>query len=226
MAARIKICGLNDDAGYEATLRAGADWAGFVFYPASPRAVSPSRAAALIARGGAAARPVPVGLIVDAADAEIAAILAEAPLGLLQLHGSETPERCAAIRARFGLPVMKALGVSGAADLRRLEDYAPAVDRFLLDAKPPPGASLPGGNAVSFDWRLLSGRPIPRPWMLAGGLDPANVATALRISGAPAVDVSSGVERARGVKDPARIAAFAAAVRQAAAPLPPGPVAG
>ncbi|MFZ6762395.1 phosphoribosylanthranilate isomerase [Pseudoroseomonas sp. WGS1072] len=225
MAARIKICGLNDAEGYDATLRAGADWAGFVFYPASPRAVTPSRAAALIARGGAAA-PVPVGLVVDAADDEIAAILAEAPLGLLQLHGSETPERCAAIRARFGLPVMKALGVSGAADLRRLEDYAPAVDRFLLDAKPPAGANLPGGNAVSFDWRLLSGRPIPRPWMLAGGLDPANVATALRISGAPAVDVSSGVERARGVKDAARIAAFAAAVRQAAVPLPPRPVTG
>jgi phosphoribosylanthranilate isomerase len=134
-------------------------------------------------------------------------------LDLLQLHGEETPARCAEIRARFGRPVMKALGIAGPADFALLDAYAPVVDRFLLDAKPLPGATLPGGNATVFDWRLLAGRHIPHPWLLAGGLTADNVAEAIRVSGAPGVDVSSGVERARGVKDPARIAAFVAAAR-------------
>jgi len=212
---QVKICGINDAAGYDAALRGGADWVGFVFYPPSPRAVAPAAAAALAARGGGGRRPRHVGLLVDASDAEIAAVLDEVPLDLLQLHGRESPERCAAIRRRFNLPVMKALGIAGPEDLALLADYAPAVDRFLLDAKPPPGATLPGGNATSFDWPLLAGRTIPRPWLLAGGLTPANVASAIRASGAEAVDVSSGVERMRGVKDPVLVAAFIAAAQGA-----------
>ena len=210
---QVKICGLNDAAGYDAAVAAGADYIGFVFYPPSPRAVSPAQAAALAARhqGG----PRRVGLLVDATDAEIEAILAAVPLDILQLHGDETPNRAAAVRLRFGLPVMKALGIAEAADLAQLARYAPVVDMFLLDAKPPPGAALPGGNAASFDWTLLAGQAIPRPWLLAGGLTPGNVAAAIGLSGAPGVDVSSGVELARGVKDPARIHAFIQAARSA-----------
>lgn len=213
----VKICGVNDEAGFDTAVAAGADLLGFVFYPPSPRAVTPERAAALSARApqGAGDRPLRVGLFVDADDALLEAVLAGLPLDLLQLHGEETPARAAAIRARFGRPVMKALGIGEPADLARLAAYAPAVDRFLLDARPPPGASLPGGNATAFDWRLVTGRPIPRPWLLAGGLTPANVARAVRESGAPGVDVSSGVERARGVKDPALIRAFVGAARGA-----------
>ncbi len=205
----VKICGVRDAAGFDAAAEAGAAMVGFVFYPPSPRAVTPEQAAALSARieGG----PVRVGLFVDPTDAEIAAALAAVPLGLIQLHGAESPERCAAIRARFGVPVMTALGIGEAADFAALDAYAPVVDRFLLDAKPPAGASLPGGNAAAFDWRLTAGRVIPRPWLLAGGLTPETVAEAIRQSGAAGVDVSSGVERARGVKDPARIRAFVGA---------------
>jgi phosphoribosylanthranilate isomerase len=160
--------------------------------------------------------PGKVGLFVDPTDDQIAAVLAALPLDLIQLHGEETPARCAAVRARFGLPVMKALGIAAASDLDALADYAPAVDRFLLDAKAPPGAPLPGGNAAAFDWTLTAGRVIPRPWLLAGGLTPLNVAAAIAASGAPGVDVSSGVEKARGVKDPALIAAFIGAARDGA----------
>lgn len=207
---QVKVCGINDAEAYDAASRAGADMVGFVFYPPSPRFVSPAQAGALAARSGTGRRPLCVGLFVDASDEEIAAVLEEVPLGLLQLHGEETPERAAAIRARFGLPVMKALGIASEADFALLDAYAPAVDRFLLDAKPPKGASLPGGNAVSFDWSLLAGRAIPRPWMLAGGLTPVNVAAAIRATRATAVDASSGLERTRGVKDPVLIATFVA----------------
>lgn len=204
----VKICGVNDAAGFDAAVAAGADMLGFVFFPPSPRAVTPAEAAALSVRreGG----PLRVGLFVDPTDEAIAAVLDALSLGLIQLHGAEDPARCAAIRARFGLPVMKALGIAAPRDLAALADYAPVVDRFLLDAKPPVGAELPGGNASAFDWSLTAGRAIPRPWLLAGGLTAENVAEALRQSGAPGVDVSSGVEKARGVKDPARIAAFIA----------------
>jgi phosphoribosylanthranilate isomerase len=212
----VKICGVNSAAAFDAALAAGADMVGLVFYPPSPRALTPAGAAALSARGPAAGGPRRVGLFVDPTDAEIAAVLAALPLDLIQLHGAEDPARCAAVRARFGLPVMKALGVATPADLQALAAYAPAVDRFLLDAKPPPGAALPGGNAAAFDWSLTAGRAVPRPWLLAGGLTPENVAEAIRAGGAPGVDVSSGVERARGAKDPARIAAFVAAARDAA----------
>jgi phosphoribosylanthranilate isomerase len=207
----VKICGVNSAAALDAAVAGRADMIGLVFYPPSPRAVSPAQAAELSARypGG----PERVGLFVDPTDDEVAAVLAALPLDLIQLHGAEDPARCAAIRARFGLPVMKAIGIAAPEDLAALDRYAPAVDRFLLDAKPPVGAELPGGNAAAFDWRLTAGRAIPRPWLLAGGLTPENVAEAVRQSGAPGVDVSSGVERARGVKDPARIAAFLAAAK-------------
>lgn len=205
-----KICGINDAAAMAAAAAAGTDMVGFVFFPPSPRAVTPTQAAAIAQPG-----PAKVGLFVDATDDEIAAVLAALPLDVIQLHGEETPARCASVRGRFGLPVMKAIGIASAADLDGLADYAPVVDRFLLDAKAPPGAPLPGGNAAPFDWTLTAGRTIPRPWLLAGGLTPENVAQAIAASGAPGVDVSSGVERARGVKDPARIAAFVAAARGA-----------
>ncbi len=209
----VKICGLNDAAGFDAAVEHGADFLGFVFFAKSPRNVTPAQAATLSARspGG----PLRVALVVDADDAALDAIHASLRPDLWQLHGAETPARCAAIRTRFGLPVMKALGIASAADLDACAAYAPVVDRFLLDAKPPADAALPGGNALSFDWALLAGRAIPRPWLLAGGLDAGNVAEAMRISAAPGVDVSSGVERARGVKDPARIAAFIKAARAA-----------
>lgn len=205
-----KICGLREAATVDAAVAAGADMLGFVFFPPSPRAVTPAMAAPLAERSGAALR---VGLFVDPDDALLEATLATVPLDLLQLHGAETPARCAAIRASFGLPVMKALGIGSRADLAQLAGFAPVVDRFLLDAKAPPGATLPGGNAAPFDWGILAGAAIPRPWLLAGGLTAANVGDAIRVSGAPGVDVSSGVERARGVKDAGLIAAFMAAAR-------------
>jgi phosphoribosylanthranilate isomerase len=206
----VKICGINDAGAMRAAREAGADLVGFVFFPASPRAVAPAQAAALATEG-----PARVGLFVDPTDEAIAEVLGVMRLDLIQLHGEETPARCAAVKARFGIPVMKALGIASRADLDGLAAYAPAVDRFLLDAKAPPGATRPGGNAAPFDWTLTAGIAIPRPWLLAGGLTPENVADAIAVSGAPGVDVSSGVERARGVKDPARIAAFVAAARAA-----------
>jgi phosphoribosylanthranilate isomerase len=204
----VKICGINDAAAMGAAAAAGADLVGFVFFPPSPRAVTGAQAASIAGPG-----PAKVGLFVDPEDALIETVLADLALDIIQLHGEETPARCAAIRAKFGLPVMKALGIATAGDLGQLVDYAPAVDRFLLDAKAPPGAPLPGGNAAPFDWTLMAGRAIPRPWLLAGGLTPRNVADAIRVSGAAGVDVSSGVERARGVKDAALIAAFIGAAR-------------
>ncbi len=210
-AIAVKICGIADPAALRAAAEGGADMVGFVFFPPSPRAVTPAAAAAISAThpGG----PLRVGLFVNPAEETVAEVLAALPLDMLQLHGEETPARCAALRARFGVPVMKAMGVASAADLERLDEYAPVVDRFLLDAKAPPGASRPGGNAAPFDWTLTAGRVVPRPWLLAGGLTPGNVAEAVVASGAPGVDVSSGVERAGGVKDPARIAAFLRAAR-------------
>jgi len=211
MPIEVKICGINDAAAMDAAVAAGADLIGFVFVPASPRAVTPAEAAALSARH--AGGPLRVGLFVDPTDEAIAAALASCRLDILQLHGAETPERAAAIRARFARPVMKAIGVATEQDLAAVAAFAPVVDRFLFDAKPPPGGALPGGNAEPFEWRLLAGRAIPRPWLLAGGLTPGNVAEAIRIAGAPGVDVSSGVERSRGAKDPALIRAFVAAAK-------------
>ena len=206
---RVKICGVRTVGDVAAVAAAGAAYAGLNFYPASPRHVSVAQARVL-------ARAAPAGLCkvaltVDADDATLDAIVAEVPLDMLQLHGHETPERVAELRARYGLPVMKALGVADEADLAAVLDYALVADQLLIDAKPPRNAVLPGGNGLTFDWRLLVGRKWLVPWMLAGGLVAENVAEAVRLTGARQVDLSSGVESAPGVKDAARIAAFMAA---------------
>ncbi len=212
MPIAVKICGLNRPDAVAAAIEGGADFIGFVFYPRSPRAVTPAAAGHLIA--GMSAPVVKVGLFVDADDATIAATLAAAPLDMLQLHGAETPARAAAIRARFGRPVMKVLAVAAPADVAAADAYVAVVDRLLFDAKPPDDPSaLPGGNGLPFDWRLLAGRSWPVPWMLSGGLTAATLDAAVRLTGAPAVDVSSGVEDGPGRKSPAKIAAFLAAAR-------------
>lgn len=209
---RVKICGVNDPAALAAASDAGADWVGFVFFRPSPRFITPAQAAALSAMrpGG----PDRVGLFVDPTDDEVAAVLATVALDALQVYAA--PARAAFLRTRFGRPVWRAVGVGSASDL---PNAAEAVDSFLLDAKAPKGASRPGGNAQSFDWSLLRGWPSPLPWLLAGGLEPGNVGHAIALSGAPAVDVSSGVERAPGVKDPALIRAFVQAAKDATAGL-------
>lgn len=208
----IKICGVTTPEALDAAIAARADHIGFVFFAKSPRNVAPGDAAALAAR--AAGRISRVGLFVDAADSLIAEAVAAARLDVLQLHGSETPERAAQLRARFGLPVWKAVAVASAADIARAEAWAGAADLVLFDAKTPKG-SLPGGMGLAFDWSLLAGWKHRAPWGLAGGLNPANVAEAVRLTGAPLVDTSSGVESAPGVKDAGLIAAFCAAARAA-----------
>ena len=209
MAVQVKICGLTRPQDLDAVVAARAAYAGFVFFAKSPRALSPAQARALtLAAPPGLAR---IGLFVDAEDALIDAVLAEAPLDMLQLHGHESPERLADLRARHGLPIIKAVGVAGAEDLPALTTYGRVADMLLVDAKPPRDAVLPGGNGLSFDWRLIAGRRWPVPWMLAGGLDAGNVADAIALTGARQVDVSSGVESAPGIKDPAKIAAFCAA---------------
>ena len=210
---RTKICGLSTPETVEAAVAAGAGYVGFVFFGKSPRNVSVETARDL-------AVDVPPGiakvaLTVNASDDDLDRIVAAVPLDMLQLHGSETPERVAEIRARHGLPVMKAIGIADAPDLDALDAYAVVADQLLVDAKPPREAVLPGGNGLSFDWRLIANRRWPVPWMLAGGLTPENVAEAVALTGARQVDVSSGVESAPGVKDPDRIAAFLTAARAA-----------
>lgn len=206
MSVQVKICGLNSPVAFDTAVEAGADWVGFVFFPPSPRHVTPSQAASLSGRfhGG----PGRVGLFVDPPDADVAAALHALRLDALQVYAPGA--RAAEIRARFGVPVWQAVGIGSAADL---PGAAEGVDRLLLEAKAPPGAGRPGGNALVFEWSVLRGWRAPLPWMLAGGLTPGNVAAAIAATGAPAVDVSSGVESARGVKDPALIRAFVGAVR-------------
>ena len=208
----IKICGLSTAETLETALLAGADMVGFVFFPPSPRNIAPATAQALA--GIVRNRAAKVALSVDAGDDFLEAVVAALKPDLLQLHGRESPERVAAIRARFGLPVMKAIGVSTAADFAPLAAYEQIADRILFDAKPPKDATRPGGNGAAFDWTLLRDRPIHRPWMLSGGLTLANVAEAVLATGAPGIDISSGVEVRPGVKDPAMIEAF---IRQARA---------
>ena len=205
---QVKICGITAPETLHAAAEAGADWVGFVFFPPSPRALTPAAAAALSATlpGG----PARVGLFVDPTDAEIAATLAEVDLAVLQVHAA--PDRVAALGARFRRPVWQSVGIHTEADLPH---QAAGLDGLLLDAKPPEGAPLPGGNARTFDWTVLQAWHPPVPWLLAGGLTPANVAEAIRISGTPAVDVSSGVESVRGVKDAALIRAFITAAKAA-----------
>ena len=204
MAIEVKICGLRDPEALAAAVVGGAAAVGFVFVPASPRAIAPEAAGRL----ATPASVLRVGLFLDADDAAIAHGVDAAGLDVLQLHGRETPARADEVRQRFGLPVWKAAPVGEPADLEAAARFEGAADRLLFDARPPEGAALPGGNARAFDWSLLAG-PLPKlPWLLSGGLTPDNLAEAVRVSGARAVDVSSGVERRRGVKDPASIRAF------------------
>ena len=207
---RTKICGLTTDAQVEAAVKAGAAYVGFVFFEKSPRNVTTKQARALALRVSDGV--CKVGLVVDPSDAELDAILAEVPIDMLQLHGNESPERVTEVKARYGLPVMKAVGVANVDDLRKLDDYVRVVDQILVDAKPPKNTVLPGGNGLSFDWQLIAGQRWAVPWMLAGGLTPENVAEAVKVTGAQQLDVSSSVETALGVKDEAKIAAFLAAV--------------
>jgi len=211
----VKICGLSNQATLAAALEAGADMVGLVFFPPSPRFVSVSAAAELAeeARG----RAEITALTVDADDRILAEIARTVRPDWLQLHGKETPARVAEIGSRFGIRTMKAIGVSAAADLARANDYAVVADRLLLDAKAPKGAVLPGGNGAPFDWELLRGFRSPLPYMLSGGLTPRNVAEALAVTGAPGVDVSSGVETLPGQKDIGLIRAFVQNARRAAA---------
>lgn len=205
----VKICGLRDAADIAVSVEAGARYIGFNFVPKSVRFVSPglARDLALEVPAGVAK----VGLVLDASDAELDALTALVPLDMLQLHGSESPARVAEVRARYGLPVMKAVGIADASDLAELDRHARVADQILVDAKPPRTGDLPGGNGLTFDWRLIAGRRWPCPWMLAGGLTADNVGEAIRLTGARQVDLSSGVESAPGVKDPALIRAFIAA---------------
>jgi len=210
----VKFCGLRSAADIAAAVAANARYVGFVFFPKSPRSVSIEEATAL-------ALEVPdgickVALTVSADDAFLDALLDTVPIDMLQLHGSETPARVREVKARYGLPVMKAVGVADAGDLDQLDQYMAVADQILVDAKPPKGGDLPGGNGLAFDWRLIAGRKWPKPWMLAGGLTPKNVAEAVRMTGARQVDVSSGVETAPGVKDSALIAGFGQAAQKPA----------
>ena len=202
----VKFCGLRSLDDISAAADAGARYVGFVFFGKSPRNLSLEEAARL-------AIEVPQGickvaLTVDADNAFLDALTGQVALDMLQLHGHETPARVAEIKARYGLPVMKAVGVADADDLPQLDAYLQVADQILVDAKPPKGADLPGGNGLAFDWRLIAGRTWDKPWMLAGGLTPDNVADAARMTGARQVDVSSGVESATGIKDATLIAAF------------------
>ncbi|MCK8465392.1 phosphoribosylanthranilate isomerase [Aliiroseovarius sp. S1339] len=213
MSAIVKICGLKEPQHVKVAASSGARYLGFVFFPKSPRHVSLPDAAALMA-------DVPIGvakvaLTVNADDATLDQIVQETTVDILQLHGSESPERVAHVKARFGLPVMKAIGIAGPDDVAQIDQYASVADQLLIDAKAPKGADLPGGNGVTFDWRLVQRKYWPCPWMLAGGLTPENVAEAARLTGAKQVDVSSGVESAPGIKDEGLIAAFCAAAQAA-----------
>ena len=207
----VKICGLTQPSDVHAVAQAGAVYCGFVFFPNSPRNVSFQQAAAM-----AVEAPIglaKVALTVNADDAFLDALTAAVPLDMLQLHGNETPARVQEVKARYGLPVMKAVGVADATDLPALDDYMKVADQILVDAKPPKNADLPGGNGLTFDWRLIVGRRWAVPWMLAGGLTAENVAEAIRMTGARQIDLSSGVESRPGVKDAAMIDGFMAAVK-------------
>ncbi|MEL7481413.1 MAG: phosphoribosylanthranilate isomerase [Pseudomonadota bacterium] len=208
--AKVKICGLTEPETLRIAVRERADWIGFVFVPESPRAITPEAAETLLMYVGEA---VPVALLVNPDDAQIDRVRA---LGIrtLQLHGGETPEDVARIKARTGAEVWKAIGVSDPSDLARAETYT-AADALLLDAQPPKGAARTGGHGATFDWALLANWTAPKPWLLAGGLTPVNVANAISATDAPAVDVSSGVEHVRGVKSGALIKDFIRAAKSA-----------
>jgi phosphoribosylanthranilate isomerase len=213
MTPTVKICGLSTPATLEAALMAGATMVGFVFFEKSPRNISYEEARALGAQARGRARIV--ALSVDAEDDALSRIVEQLSPDILQLHGCETPSRVTEIRHRFGRPTMKAVGVAGPQDFAAAAPYEGAADFLLIDAKPPTNAVLPGGNGRAFDWALARDFHPRTPWLLSGGLDPANVAAAITLTGARGVDVSSGVESAPGVKDEGRIRAFIAAARGA-----------
>jgi phosphoribosylanthranilate isomerase len=210
MAVAAKICGLSSEAAIAAAVAGGAAYVGFVFYPPSPRSIGPARAGELCAAVPAAVQRV--ALFVDADDTAIRAVLDAAPIDILQFHGGESPERVVDAKRRFGRRVMKAISVAGPEDVDVASGYEGAADLLLFDAKPPRRAdALPGGNGLAFDWQVIAGRDWRLPWMLSGGLTAALLPEAVRISGALAVDVSSGVESAPGRKDVEKIRAFLAA---------------
>lgn len=214
MTVKAKICGISTGAALSAAVSAGGAYVGFVFYPSSPRSVTVERASELAA--SVPPQVDTVGLLVDPDDEMLDRLARGVRLDWLQLHGTEAPDRVEAIRRRTGLRIVKAIRVAAEDDIDAARAYEPVADMILFDGKPPKESEgvLPGGNAVSFDWRLLAGRRWCRPWMLSGGLAAANVAEAIRVSGATAVDVSSGVESALGIKDPAKIREFLKAVSQ------------
>lgn len=209
MSIEVKICGLTDAAAVKAAVEGGAAMCGFVFFPASPRNLTPKEAAELTK--GVPEGVIRVGLTVDADDALLAEIALVAKVDMVQLHGAETLARTNEVRERFGLPVIKVLAVQGPDDLAAAKAYQGVADRLMFDAKPPEDASRPGGNARAFDWRVLKNQTFALPWLLAGGLTAENLAEAVKTSGAVAVDVSSGVEDAPGVKNVDKIRAFLAA---------------
>ena len=213
MPTLAKICGLTTPEAVSAALGGGASHLGFVLFDKSPRRIAAEAAARLAAPARGKARVV--ALLVDPDDALVLEAVRELQPDLIQLHGQESPSRAAAIRTMTGLPTIKAVGVREAADVRSALTYEDAADHLMFDAKPPKGAERPGGHGAAFDWALLKDVRPQRPWFLAGGLDPWNVAEAVAASGAPLVDVSSGVERGPGLKDPSLIAAFLDAVRRA-----------
>lgn len=219
MKVLVKICGLSTPEALDVALDAGADMVGFVFFPQSPRHVGPGAAKLLGAQVGS--RALKVALTVDATDPMLREIVDALKPDLLQLHGHEAPERVAAIRSRFGLPVMKAIPIAARADLSSVRLYAKVADRMLFDARAPREATRPGGLGKPFDWRLLENLDLGIPFMLSGGLDAGNVAEALHVTRAPGLDVSSGVERRAGQKDPEKIRAFVGAARKAAERLKP-----
>jgi len=216
MNTRVKICGLKDPAHIKSAAEAGASYVGFVFFEKSPRHVSLSQAKSL-------ALDVPTGvakvaLTVNADDAFLDQLTQIVPLDMLQLHGKETPQRVAEVKARYGLPVMKAIGIATEEDTKQIDLYGEVADQLLVDAKAPKGADLPGGNGLAFDWTLVNRKFWPKPWMLAGGLTPENAALAVQVTGARQLDVSSGVESAPGVKDADMIRAFINAAQETPAP--------
>lgn len=213
MTLDIKICGLKSPEVVEAALGEGASHIGFIFFEKSPRHIELAAAAAL--RQAAVGRAQVVAVTVDADDARLDAIVGAMQPDILQLHGKEPPERVASVRSRYNLPVMKAFSISTAEDLAKVDAYTAVADRLLFDAKPPKGSELPGGNGVSFDWRLLAGLDPNVDYMLSGGLNAANVGDALRLAHPPGLDISSGVESQPGVKDPTLIAEFFKSIRHA-----------
>jgi len=212
MSVEVKICGLKNPAATDAAVKAGADLVGLNFFPKSPRYVTPQEAAALASM--VANRVIRTGLFVNPETTQLERILTDVPLDLLQLHGDEPPDRVAEIRSRFGLPVMKVIKVTEEADLAAVKNYEEVADRIMFEPKTPKGADRPGGNAVAFDWTILQGFRSEKPWMLAGGLTPDNVATAIWLTGAPGVDTASGVEDAPGVKNEQKMRQFVEAARK------------